>query len=336
MAMMTFVHANELRNEIRVISQIQSADMEINIRPNAELIDNTWSMTVTEKTWEASPILEGHFVYCPYSEWGGIVTYLKHSTSDGTVVLQGPTFRGLLYQKRLIPPDGEAYLTVDDVDANAAITAAVGGRYGNLVHVSDAVCGKSITASWRYQALATGLQNTLRQNRLRLNVLYDPVRMAIVLDAQTVTDLTSVLEISQDYGVNFTSSAGNVELANHCLALGQGELENRTVVNVYRIGTNYYLNRPLGLSEADIRTVILDYPNAETTDELVRSATERLREMAPEYSVSIDELSADVSAELGDIISVRDRLTGMNAESEITRKILTIQDGTIKIDTKVG
>ena len=335
MAMM-FVHADSSRHELRALTQITNADIEINISPKAELVDNTWSVTVNEKTWAEHPIQEGHWVYIPGTEWGGVVTYLKHSTKNGTVTVQGPTFRGLLFQKRIIPPAGEGYMVLTDVDAHQAIRDALDDRFGNLVLVQDGDYGKDVNAAWRYESVAGGLHDVLREYQLRLQVVYDNVRGSVILSAQKVTDLTSVLEVSQDYGVDFTSVSGNLELANHCLALGQGELEERTVVNVYRIGTTYYLNRPLGMSENDVRTVLLDYPSAESEDELIKSARERLKQKAPEYSVSIDELSAEFAAELGDIIGVRDRLTGMTSQSEISRKILTITDGRIKIDAKVG
>ena len=187
---MIFIHADETRNELRAVDGILNADMEINIAPAAEIIDNTWSMTVPEKVWEQAPVLEGHWIYWPWTEWGGEVSLVKHSTADRSVTMEGPTFRGILYQKRLIPPTDADYLVIDDQDANEVIREAVGGRYGSLVHVSDETYGKDLSVSWRYQALATGIQNALRDAQLRLNVIYDNVRGSIVLSAAKVTDLT--------------------------------------------------------------------------------------------------------------------------------------------------
>jgi len=334
---MMFIHADENRDEINALLEIEQADIEINIEAGSAYIDNTWSITIPESVWEQHPIQEGHYVYIPGTEWGGMATLVVHSTESRSVTVQGPTFRGILHQKALIPPAGEGYLVITDVDANELIRQAVGGRFGSLVHVTDDVYGKTVSASWRYQTVATGLQTVLRDADLRLNVTYDNQRKSIVLSAGRVNDLSDQVDISQDYGVDFTSSSGNVETYNHCLALGQGELAERMVVNVYRYNGAYYTAMPSGMTEKDVRTIVLDYPNAETESDLIKSAVDRLKAYAPESSVSIDEINlVDVEAELGDLLGVRDRLTGMSAQSAITRKILTIQAGVLTITTKVG
>ena len=334
---MIFIHAGADFEEHGVIGEIMSADMEVSQATDAELIDNTFSVTVAESVWEADPILEGHHIYALDSEWGGPVTLVRHSTRDRSVTVQGPTWRGLLFQRRIEPGPGDDYLVLTGVDANAAISAAVGDKYGSLVYVDPAASGITVSAQWRYQTVAGGLHSVLRAYGARLAVRFNNVLDRIELSAEAVDSLTDEIEISQDYGVDFTSVTGNVELANHCLALGSGELAGRTVLNVYRYNGQYYTTRPEGLAYEDLRTVILDYPNAEDADDLLQSAIEKLSETAPEQSITVDQLTAEISdVELGDLIGVRDRLTGMAAESEITSKILKITDGNLSIDVKVG
>lgn len=333
---LTWIHANHQLAELRVLPYIISADMEIDISPGAELIDNTWSMTLPEDVWAQQPIEAGHYVYAPGTEWGGPVTLIRHATADGSVTIQGPTWRGLLQQKRICPPAGAGYLEVN-AEANAAIAAVLGTAFGSLYQVSTEDTGVSVSAQYRYQTMANGLQNTLRGAGLRLNVVFDNTVPAVILSAQPISDLADTVEISQDYNVNFTSAIGNVELANHCLALGSGELAEREVVNIYAVNGIYYLNRPPELPESEVRTVLLDYPNAETRDELINSAVQRLQEKGPAQSIDIDELLIDVDAQLGDQLPVRDRMTGLVANSEIINKILSISaEGTISITAKVG
>ena len=156
------------------------------------------------------------------------------------------------------------------------------------------------------------------------------------MGAEPVTRYANTVEISQDYGINFTSEIGNVELANHCLALGSGELAERMVLNVYRVGDQYYTERPASLAPEDVRTVLLDYGSVENADDLMESALQRLEETAPQQSITIDELGLDVNMKLGDQINVRDRLTGLEALSEVTQKILNIRQGVTTIDTQIS
>ena len=82
--------------------------------------------------------------------------------------------------------------------------------------------------------------------------------------------------------------------------------------------------------------MLLDYGSSESTDELLKSAIERLEQTAPKQSITISELPLDVVTNLGDQIYVRDRLTGLEALSEVTEKILTIKQGNTKIDTQIS
>ena len=332
---MNWIHANSSLTEIRELISIEEADIQVDIKSNANLIDNTFSITVSEKIWNESPILEGHYIYAPGTEWGGPVTCVKHVTEHKTVTLQGPTWRGLLYQRRIYPPSGEGYKVYTDIDANALIADVVGQSFGSLFTFSTDDTGVDVSAQFRYQSYAVGLQTVLADAGLRLDIVFDNTIPAVKLSAQPIDQLDEI-EISQDYGINFTSEIGNVEFANHCLALGQGELEERTVLEVYRVGNNYYTSQPVSLQTKDIRTVLLDYGSAESTDELLKSAIERLESTAPKQAITISELPIDVTFNLGDQVNVRDRLTGLEALSEVTEKILTIKQGELKIDTNIS
>lgn len=333
---LTWIHANENLEEIREIISIDEADMQTDIKSSAQLIDNTWSMTLSEKVWSEAPILEGHYIYSPGTEWGGPVTLIKHVTGKKLVTVQGPTWRGLLYQRRIYPPAGQGYRVYTNIDANDLIGSVVGQTYGPIFIFSGEESGVNVSAQFRYQSYAVGLQTVLADAGLRLAIRFDNTIPAAMLSAEPVNQLSDAIEISQDYGINFTSEIGNVELANHCLALGGGELADREVLEVYRVGDTYYTERPASLPTDEIRTVLLDYGSAESTAELLKSAIERLQATAPQQSISINELPLDIDMQLGDQLNVRDRLTGLEALSEVTNKILTIKQGRTQIDTQIS
>lgn len=333
---LTWIHADENLAEIREIISIDEADMQTDIKSSAQLIDNTWSMTLSEKVWSEAPIREGHYIYSPGTEWGGPVTLIKHVTGKKLVTVQGPTWRGLLYQRRIYPPAGQGYRVYTNIDANDLIGSVVGQTYGPIFIFSGEESGVLVSAQFRYQSYAVGLQTVLADAGLRLAIRFDNTIPAAVLSAEPVNQLSDAIEISQDYGINFTSEIGNIELANHCLALGGGELAEREVLEVYRVGDTYYTTRPASLPTDAIRTVLLDYGSAESTADLLKSAIERLQATAPKQSISINELPLNIDMQLGDQLNVRDRLTGLEALSEVTNKILTIKQGRTEIDTQIS
>ena len=155
---LTWIHADENLDEIQELISIDEADMQIDIRSSAALIDNTWSMTVSEKIWGEAPILEGHYVYSPRTEWGGPVTAIKHVTRTKQVTVSGPTWRGLLYQRRIYPPAGEGYRVFTNIDANQLIYEVVGDSFGNLFSFVQTPAGVNISAQFRYQSYAQALQ----------------------------------------------------------------------------------------------------------------------------------------------------------------------------------
>ena len=335
-AVSIWIHADADLSELRQLTVIEAADIQIDASPEAELIDNTFSVTLPEKVWQAQPVQPGHYLYCPGTEWGGPVTLIRHETGSRTVTLQGPTWRGLLLQKRIVPPEGADYWTAEGVEANALIELALDGGFGGLFAVSTADTGVLLSARWRYDVLGSALQQLLGAHALRLSVIYDNAAKCVRLAALPVADLTSDVEISQDYGVAFTATAGNIESYNHCIALGQGELAERQVLDVYYDGSAFSTVLPAGWTRADLRTTVLDYGNAESEEDLFLAACRHLREYAPARQVTVDETRLRLSAQLGDLVSVRDRLTGLFAVAQITGKILTISGGRVRVDLTTG
>ena len=332
---LTFYHANADLEEQGVLDDILSLDIEVNIGSKADAVNNSFSVTVGESFWAKQPIMNGHIIYVPDTEWGGIVTNIVHSTKDGTVKVEGATWRGILHQIIIEPPSGQAYVVLSEVDANRAIETALNGKLSGLFVVDSGTAGVNVSANWRYSTVANALNSTFADYGLRLEVVFNSVSGKVMLSAKPVNELTDEVELSQDYGVDFTSKDGRNIIYNHCLALGSGELENRTVMNVYWLDGVYYTEKPSGWDDAEERTIVLDYPNAEDQNNLLKSAKEKLEKFIPVKSISIDQITVDINTRLGDIIGAKDRLIGMEGQSKVVRKILKIGKGTVKIDMGV-
>lgn len=327
-------HANSSGEELEVIDDIVSLDMEINIGRKATEKDNSFSVSVSESSWAKIPITIGDMVYIPGTEWGGVVSSVVHRTASGTVTVSGTTWRGVLFGL-VVEPVGQAYVSFSGLDANRAIDLAIAGRLPDLITVNSASSGVNVSGQWRYRTVADCLHSTFSDYDLRLSVVWDNITGKMILSAEPVDDLTEEIELSQDYGVDFTSEDGSSYMFNRCLALGRGQLEERLVVSVYYMNGTFYTEKPSGWDDSQERTIIYDASNSESVDDLIKGAKDRLSGYIPRKSITINQVTLGLDTQLGDIIGARDRLTGMVGSSKVSKKILTIKNGTPKIDMGV-
>lgn len=332
---MMFYHANSNGEELSVIDNMKSIDIELNIGKSATVVNNTFAIVINELMWEKSPIFNGDMVYVPGEEWGGIVTQITHKTSDATIKIEGITWRGFLYCMAVEPPVGEAYLTFTDVDANEAISLAIGNRYPDLIVVSSQQTGVNVSGQWRYKTVANCLNDTLSSYGMRLKIVFDNTIGKMILSAEPVNELTEQIELSQDYGVDFTSKDGKQVAYNRILALGKGELLDRLVRNVYYLNGSFYTEKPQDWDDSEERTLIYDYSSVESESELIKSAIDKLSQNIPVKSISINQITANIPAELGDVIGARDRMTGMVGQATVVKKIMKLKDVGISIEMGV-
>ena len=326
-------HADAAGEEIRFLDHIIEADIQIDIRREAELDDNTFYIQLPAEEWQQEPILKGHRVYIEGTEWGGVVERIEHDTAENVVSLYGATWRGMLFRKVIEPPDGFAYLDVTD-EANAVIDLLMAG-FDGYFEIDDADTGINITGSWRYRRLHEALEQALEIAGLSLEVGYQGGKPTV--GARAVTDHSETVELSQDYGIDMLSFDGRFDGYNHVIALGAGVLLDRDILHIYRDDDGTMtLTPPAWAGTVKDQAITYDYGNAETLDELAKGAVKRLEEQAPLAGVVFDFSRAQIDIPLGDIVGARDRLSGMAVKARVTSKILTIRGPEIRIDTEVS
>lgn len=332
---MDLIHANAARAEMGFIDRFVKYDACISA--NAEIEDNSFALTLSDADWAADPIQIGDYIYIPGTEWGGRVEYLKHSTKSAEITASGPVWRGMLCRKVISPPTGEAYFVVANMEGNTVLQTVLNTSFLDFFVISEANTGVTLSAQWRYTVMLAGLQNAFSAAGLALNFSYSQRLKRPVISARVVNDYSQSIDISQDYGVYITTKEGGIEAYNHIIALGKGELTERTVLELFRLDDGTITDVDPGNRGANDLAETLDYPNAETVEELRKSAVSRLKESVPDNSVELDVSDLDLAVSLGDIVGARDRLTGLVATATVTDMILTItpEDGE-KIDVKVG
>lgn len=291
--------------------------------------EKTVEVTVPAQKWE-SYMTFGTRVYVPETEIGGLIGQLYTDTATNTVSLMGRTWRGVLNSKIIVPPSGSNYYRISG-ELNQCISELIGARFGNLIQVSSEYTVTVTSFKFpRFCTLLEGIEKMLKSVGYRLNIVYhagDPNGAGhLEIGAVPAVDYSEQIELSQDSRLNFTLYDIRNGV-NHLICGGKGELDSRTIINLYvqpdgSIGTTQYYT---GLDEIEYF-----YENTSTeTEELEDQAKETLQGMMnrKEFQMNVEALDLDVS--IGDIIGGRDYITGNYLKKPVENIILTIQDGII-------
>ncbi len=329
------IHADADLAELGYVDEIDQFDAEISQETDIQIENNSFALTVPDIYWERSPILAGHHIYVPGTEFGGKVELIRHSTALQQITVSGVTWRGELYRKIIEPPPGEAYRVVNG-EANAKIAELIGATLGANVTVSGDNSGITVNRRFRYANLLIGIYLMLAEQGAALDVQYDQVLKRVVLSTAAVTDYSETIDLSQDYGVNMVATMGGYDRYNHIIALGAGELLDRDILHVYR-NDNGSLTTvpPAWVGTAEDHVAVYDYTNPETVAELQKGAEKRLLEIIPLRQLEIDPQVSGLDLNLGDIVGARDRLTGMSGSATVVGKILTMNSSGVKLETRV-
>lgn len=325
---MELIHAKANIEEIQSLTEFDQYEAVSGL--GFKYADNDFELQVEEAVWEKYPMIKGHYLYEVGTEWGGMVEDVNHVGT--TVKVGGPTWRGMLARKIISPPAGQAYKAITAMEANQAIAALVGTSLGPLFAVSTADSGMTVSGSFRYTNLLAAIHSMLQQYGARLEIIFDGTQ--VVLSAVSSVDYTDT-ELSQEYEAPLESSVAYGEAYNHVIALGRGELTEREVVELWRLddGTITTTTQPAGAND---KQFVLDYPNAESLEELTSSATDKLIESSPVESIGINLDEIEIDFKLGDVVGGRDKVTGLTISKPITKKILKIDKNGRKINYKAG
>ena len=260
---------------------------------------------------------------------------LEVITRTREVVWRGPTWRGLLAQKIVEPPEGEDHLVVSG-DLNDVLRELIGDRFGGLFSVPEIETGVSVTG-WqvdRYVTLYDAIKKLLDSKGYRLQISYvEPEGLEygyVTVQAVPVVDYSEDLEYSREGKVEFSirDYRGGV---NHLICAGKGQNEERVILHLYvqedgSIGeTQHYT----GLAE---HAATYEFSSADL-DKLKEDGTNRLKDLQNYKSIDVD--ISDIDLEIGDIVGGFEEITGTRLQKPVTGKIIKVQGGKITTEYKV-
>ena len=283
--------------------------------------ENTFLVTCLRSEWET--IYEGSRIYIPDTEYGGIFKKLQTNTKNGTISCGGFTWRGMLQNKIICPPTGEDYAT-DTGELNSIIRSRVSSALPNLFDGSTESTGIEVTYQYnRYVTLYDGLKAMLKSVGYKMRISYDMDTGKVIVDAVPIVDYSPEIEYSSDMNANYYMTKEGMGV-NHLICLGQGELADRVVVDLY-VDENGDISQTQTYFDEDEITQIYDYAGA-SRDDLIQSGTDQLKNIRNHNSFRID-LESTKDVEIGDIVGGRDYTSGMRMTAPITTKIVRWRNG---------
>lgn len=272
----------------------------------------------------------GYRVYCPGTEFGGRIQDVQIVSAESNVIIMGDTWRGMLRKKVILPDSGQDYKIVSG-EANEIIKNLVGNQFGELFTVSDEDSGYTIDSYQfeLYTTLEEGICAMLKTVNAKLSILYSTKLKQVVLSAQP-----SVLHTNYtDDQLHITTRIYRRGI-NHLICLGQGELQERTRIDLY-VGADGSIGKTQYFTGVDERVEVYDYPSAESEETLELYGIKRLREKMDYDSATLD-VEDVTDMDVGDIVSCKEMITGMTVEEAVTGLTLTISHGVPTITYKLG
>lgn len=314
------IHADENFRELEEIVSFCRFDAQIS---SDDEEDNDWMIELPESVWKKMPLEKGHYLYIPGTEWGGPAERVCHIGRDSVVRVYGTCWRGLLSRKVICPPAGQTHLVISDTEANDALSSLLGVWGGGLFAVSQSDSGLICSASLRYRTLIESAYMLLGSQGA-MSISFEGGH--VTLCCMPVRDLSESVELSQEYNAVLSSESA-ARKYNHIIALGQGEMLDRTVIELYLLPDGRVTGDPSAEgvpSETELSTILYDYSAVESEDELRSAAARKLREAAASDSLELELFDYDNSLRLGDIVSAKDELTGMSSRLTVTGTLLKL------------
>lgn len=271
-------------------------------------------------------------IYVPGTEFGGLIEYMQTSNTSEVITNKGYTWRGLLDQGVIEPPSGENYKIVSG-DANAVIRSILSSFLGGLFYVPEEASGITITNYQfaRYCTILDGLTDMLAEKDAKLTIQAvkpsagAPIRVQVsAAPAVTIGD-----KYSAEYPVDMTYTENSMGIT-HLICLGQGELKDRTRIDLY-VGANGEITDTPYYTGINDRTATFDYSSAQSESELRKYGIRRLNELKPGKTIGIND--AEVDGDVGD--HVYGYMNGVSTTVTIVQKILTISGGIWTYESKI-
>ncbi|MFP3156343.1 siphovirus ReqiPepy6 Gp37-like family protein [Lachnospiraceae bacterium ZAX-1] len=323
---MEFLIAGSDMHEVGYLKDYSSLDFDLAERNDFLL-----------KTYETIPF--GSYIFCPGTEWGGVVEGVKRITDTELVEISGTSWRGLLGKDVVVPFSGQDYRTVSG-DANQILATILSENdsVGTIFNVPTTASGATfINYKFdRYISKLDGFKKMLKTKGYRLHIWAQENGsgnpFSICCEAVPIVDYTNKLNYSSDYDITLTIDdyRGGI---NHLICLGSGDLAERQRIDLYVQQDGTISDSGAYYTGSDMRTSVYEYSSAESIDDLRSYGIKKLEELSNYKKLSMEV--EDFGVEIGDIVGAQDSVTGIKLSKPVAGKILRASGGDEQIEIKV-
>lgn len=307
-----------------------SAEVDIDIGDTDD-----FQIDLSTKDWNKAALGYDCRIIYPGTEYGGLIKDIESVTKARKITLRGPSWRGMLKNKVVEPPEGENHLVLNG-ELNTVIRELLEGRFGRLFVVPD-VATKITVKDWkvdRYVTLYDALIKLVGNYNYRLKITYiqpeDNAYGYVTVQAVPIKNYSEDLEYSEDgnISVDVRDYRGGV---NHLVCAGTGENQERAIVHLYvqkdgSIGEKQYYT---GLNEI---AAVYEYTSADAA-QLKVDGKNKLKELKNYKKCQMTIEGVDL--ELGDIVSGYDAVTNTQVKKPVIQKILKVEKGNMTIEYKI-
>lgn len=260
-------------------------------------------------------------------QFGGRLDKVAVDTNSQSVTWTGKSFSGILSEKVIVPPVGEAYLTIQ-------------GSFGHVINellsrtglddvfytdLSDVSSGGETYKINRYVTVLSALESIAKSIDFSLKMLYDKNEKKILITGAKIKTVGIGEEFNSD---QFSFSVEkDFRKTNFLICLGKGELAARTVVYLLYDEETDTIEEVSDYVPNTVQAVY-DYSNSESREELINGGIERLLELRSTENIDISP-PEDETYNIGDTITAKENNTGIVAVKKV-KKIIYVSDGETK------
>lgn len=183
----------------------------------------------------------------------------------------------------------------------------------------------------RYIGGYAGIRKMLKASGAKLNIAFK--NGFVELSARPFVDYSKDEQFDTDM-IDFVIQK-NFKPLNHVICLGAGNLAEREIIHVYADASGE-ISETQTITGVDEVAATYDNANAESSEALMQGGIDMIKASWGADKVDFDFDSNDETFDIGDVVGAVEFTTGIQASSEITKKIVKIKDNTTTISYKVG